>query len=413
MHGGKSSWDAAKPPSARAVANCLPETTLRHVPYNADGWQWLCFGRWERVVSGWLTRSQAILLGVLVVLGVSLGAVGLFAIGQREGLWHDYFTLSARFDRVDGVEAGTIVRIQGVRVGEVEQVEHPTVPGGDVILHLRVQRQFQGLLAEDAHAEIITEGLIGNKVVELHPGTAERAPIADGATIAGSTESLAREARTLAKQSTEVLREIHNLAERASATADEARRLIQDVRQGDGVVGHELTQALRELKQAAEALELSMTAMRDMPVVGKYVDSSTRTLVRPEVESYPFVFREDELFRPGYARLTAAGKRRLDALAQNQLPRFKVSGSEIVVAAYTSGDISEGAALILTQAQAQAVRDYLVEEHGVNRLGWWSRRDVTALGMGTRRPPVGNGTGPALPRRRLEVIVFVPPESMD
>jgi phospholipid/cholesterol/gamma-HCH transport system substrate-binding protein len=73
--------------------------------------------------------------------------------------------------------------------------------------------------------------------------------------------------------------------------------------------------------------------------------------------------------------------------------------------------LDERSAQILTEEQAEAVKNYLIAQHRVNRLGWWSSRNVLALGMGTRPPPNGaGGNKSSAPARRVEVIVFIPPE---
>ena len=131
-----------------------------------------------------LSRWQAALLGLVVLAGLGLGGLGLFAVGSRQWLWSDTFHLQVGFKQVRGVEVGTRVRVLGKPAGEVVDVQFPSRPGGDVVLKLRLDAGVRHLVRADASAQIIGEGLVGGKVVEIQPGREESEPVADGAFIA-------------------------------------------------------------------------------------------------------------------------------------------------------------------------------------------------------------------------------------
>src|SRR5215831_10257117 len=86
-----------------------------------------------------LSRLQATLLAVAVLAGLSLAALGLFAVGSRGWYGADALVVRVGFAEIKGVEPGTRVRVQGVDAGEVAQVQPPESPGGPVILHLRLK----------------------------------------------------------------------------------------------------------------------------------------------------------------------------------------------------------------------------------------------------------------------------------
>lgn len=86
--------------------------------------------------------------------------------GDRESL----FQLVADFDRVDGVRLGTPVRVAGVGVGTVAQM---SVDGrGRALLSFRFESALD--LPDDTAAVIETDGLFGQKYVELRPGGSDR-----------------------------------------------------------------------------------------------------------------------------------------------------------------------------------------------------------------------------------------------
>jgi ABC-type transporter Mla subunit MlaD len=123
-------------------------------------------------VSRALTRWQAVLLGVIVLLGLATGAYGLFQVGDRQRLWNDRFVLTVGFSRLQGVGIGTPVRVRGLEAGTVSGVDLPEHDSADapLVLRLSLDRRFQHLVFADATATILNEGMIGAKVVEIDPG---------------------------------------------------------------------------------------------------------------------------------------------------------------------------------------------------------------------------------------------------
>ena len=136
-----------------------------------------------------LSKLQAVFLGAVVVAGLALTGAGVFAVGSRQWLWSDTFHVVVGFSQIRGVEVGTRVRVQGIEAGEVETVEPPAEPGGEVLLRLRLGGRLRHLVRADASAQIISEGMIGGKVIEIHPGTASAPPIEDNAQLASRSSS--------------------------------------------------------------------------------------------------------------------------------------------------------------------------------------------------------------------------------
>jgi len=114
---------------------------------------------------------------VLLVAAIFLAYAVLHS--GRGSVAADGMTLTARFDRIDGLTNGADVRIAGVRVGAVTESRiDPETFGADVTM--RVDPTLR--LPTDTSAEITSEGLLGGKYVSLVPGGSERV-LADGGQI--------------------------------------------------------------------------------------------------------------------------------------------------------------------------------------------------------------------------------------
>jgi phospholipid/cholesterol/gamma-HCH transport system substrate-binding protein len=347
-------------------------------------------------VSRSLTRLQAVVLGTVLLLGAGLAVAGLFAIGSRGWFGKDALHVRVGFREIRGVEVGTRVRIQGMDAGEVVSMTAPEDPDGPVVLHLRLKGDFRRLVRADSTVQIVSEGMIGGKVLEIHrgprkPGVPDE-PAADDALLAGEPS---RELNDVLGQVGETLKGIQG----GEGTLG---KLARDPQAYDALVA-----LLAQGRDTFGSIQQDADAMKRLPIVNRYVEDPTALLVRPNCERNRQCFAEADLFEPGRAVLTGQGRQRLDALAP-WLEGMKHKGSEVVVVAYADpkGGLSPGVALTLTRQQSEAVCDYLKDKHSVQKMGWFTSRKVTALGRGTQPPPAAERD--SLPPARLEVLVFVP-----
>jgi outer membrane protein OmpA-like peptidoglycan-associated protein len=343
---------------------------------------------------------QATVLGVIVLGGLVLGAWGLFQIGERQRLWADSFTVEVGFPRLQGVAVGTPVRVRGLDAGNVAAIELPDADRADEQLTLRLQldRKFHSILFADASATILQEGMIGAKVIEINPGHRDRGPVVEGGRITG------RETPDLA----DLLAQTQGMLAEVRDGQGTVGKLLKDDRAYSEVVGtlQETRRLMVRSQDAAQSIKQDADAIKRLPVVRSYVEDRNALLLRPAHERQRQWVRTDELFEPGRAVLTDAGREKLNDLAA-WLNSIKAKGSDVVIASYAdpATSPSAAAALTLTQKQSEVVVNYLKGTHKVQKLGWWRSRDVKPIGLGTDPPP-DNETG--LPPGRIELIVFVP-----
>lgn len=112
-----------------------------------------------------LTDLRETLIGALV-LGVLAVALALNAADRGREERADGYTLTASFQRTDGVAIGAPVRMAGVRVGEV--AGQALAGGFRAELSLRLNTGVE--IPADSAAVIETDGLLGPKYIEIHPG---------------------------------------------------------------------------------------------------------------------------------------------------------------------------------------------------------------------------------------------------
>ncbi len=85
--------------------------------------------------------------------------------------------------------------------------------------------------------------------------------------------------------------------------------------------------------------------------------------------------------------LTAGGRKKLDEVAAWFQRLKRPSTTEIVIAAFTDEARDEDLAQILTQEQAEAVRDYLTTKHKIQSNGWFRQSARSPPSASAPRPP--------------------------
>lgn len=126
-------------------------------------------------------------LGVFVVLGLALFFVAIYFIGKSQNLFGSNFQLNAKFKNVSGLRIDNNVLLSGIQIGTVKNIEF--VSDSSVIVSLIIQSDVQNYIKIDALASIGSDGLMGDKVVTISPGSKSTIVVTDNASI-GSTEAI-------------------------------------------------------------------------------------------------------------------------------------------------------------------------------------------------------------------------------
>jgi phospholipid/cholesterol/gamma-HCH transport system substrate-binding protein len=367
--------------------------------------------------------SRAARLGAFIVATLAILAAGIFIIGSKQYLFSSTYQLKAQFDNVEGLDAGGDVRVGGVHAGTVRNILLPHQPGEKVTVVMDLGKSTHEIIKQDSVVSIETEGLLGNQYLAISFGSAGTADVRDGETIASQPPL---EMSDLLKKTSLILdgsqQAIQN-ATRATANLDSISAKID---RGQGTAG-----ALVNDKQLYSNLEQTTSAMHETMVQAQagatdfqenmealkhnfflrgyfknrgYEDSTE--LAKNEIERLPqdapmkqFTYPAKQLFDKQDSAKLKNQKSLHDGgefLANNQFG-FAV----IAVSAGMEGDTQKD--LVLTEARAMVVREYLVENFGfddsqLKTLGMGKQTDASsAAGWGTVQIiiyPAGTETPP-------------------
>src|SRR4051812_45307359 len=124
--------------------------------------------------------SRSFRLGVFLVATLGMLVTGIFLIGTNQFLFRSTFAVRAEFPNVAGLMQGTDVRVGGIRQGTVNHLELPKRPDGKVIVYLDLDRRTRDVVKKDSVAAIRSEGLLGDKYLEVSFGSTGAEKLSDG-----------------------------------------------------------------------------------------------------------------------------------------------------------------------------------------------------------------------------------------
>lgn len=121
--------------------------------------------------------SNKIKLGIFVSLGLVVLILAIYYIGEKQLLFQSTFRLSGVFEDVAGLQPGNNVRLSGINIGTIESIS--LISDTTVRVDIVIDESSRKFIKKDAIATIGSEGLIGNKVLVINPGTGGKKNIED------------------------------------------------------------------------------------------------------------------------------------------------------------------------------------------------------------------------------------------
>jgi phospholipid/cholesterol/gamma-HCH transport system substrate-binding protein len=119
--------------------------------------------------------GSTIKLGVFISLGVAVLILGIYFIGEKQQIFKKTFRVSGVFRDVAGLQEGNNVRFSGINVGTVDNIR--IASDSSVRVEILIGEGTRQFIKKDAVASIGSEGLMGNKIVVITPGTGGQAEI--------------------------------------------------------------------------------------------------------------------------------------------------------------------------------------------------------------------------------------------
>lgn len=204
--------------------------------------------------------KQNIKLGAFVLAGLVLFFVSIAFMGKQGTLFNKTFTVSAVFKNVEGLKDGDAVWLSGVRIGIVKNVK--IVDEGKVIVSMSLRERQNEFIKKNATATVGSDGLVGNKIVVIRPGT-DQEIIHDEDTINSFSPTDTQELFNIAK----------DVGTNTKSITEDLKVITAKLNKGEGIVGEllhegelstELRQLINSLKMASQNTNRATAELQGM-----------------------------------------------------------------------------------------------------------------------------------------------------
>jgi MlaD protein/OmpA family protein len=200
--------------------------------------------------------SQKANVGAFLIGGTVLFGIGLFLIGSRQKVFSRGFEIYSDFSSVSGLETGADVRVSGLQAGELLEIQVPREPSEQYRVKMRLDQKVHPLIRQDSIATIQTEGLVGEKFLEIDKGSDGTPECPTGGTIS-STEPF---------DFADLMREGRGLLDTTNATLESAGEVADNMNQAMTQFlarDHNGKTGADELNQTVVSAQRAMTNLAD------------------------------------------------------------------------------------------------------------------------------------------------------
>jgi phospholipid/cholesterol/gamma-HCH transport system substrate-binding protein len=122
-------------------------------------------------------KNKNVRLGIFFSGGLIILIATLFVVGSKQNLFESNITLRSYFTDAMGLREGSSVRYVGITVGSVNDVS--IVNDTAISVTMTINKNKARYITKDAQAVINSDGLMGNKLVTILPGTPDAGPVED------------------------------------------------------------------------------------------------------------------------------------------------------------------------------------------------------------------------------------------
>ncbi len=232
--------------------------------------------------------SQNVLLGIFVVIGIILFALGVYFIGSKQNLFEESIRINSVFKNVSGLQLGNNVRFAGVNVGTVKEI---TILSDTAInVNMTIGTKTANLIRKNSEATIGSDGLVGSMIVNILPGNNMVHELIKSGDTIGSISKVA---------TADMLTTLNRTNENAALLTEDLLRITASINNGEGLLGMllkddelvtDIKLSISNLQSTSKAASRSIDRLNNILAEVNYKESAaglllSDTLTRGKIEN--------------------------------------------------------------------------------------------------------------------------------
>lgn len=128
---------------------------------------------------------RAIVVGIFIFIGIAIFIITVLTLGSQHKTFEQAVTVKSFFNNVNGLQKGNNIWYSGVKVGTIGAVK--LRDNGTVEVDMDIEKASIKFIPRDVKARLSTDGLIGNKIIEIYGGDPSGEKIQQGDVVSHDT----------------------------------------------------------------------------------------------------------------------------------------------------------------------------------------------------------------------------------
>ena len=193
-----------------------------------------------------MKKEQTIALraGLFVIIMLVATAIVIFVLGTERGYFKKQFTIYTTFSNVAGLKSGAPIRLAGVTVGKVVDVNIPhDLTEKKLMVTMQIERKVQNRIRTDSTASIKWLSFVtGDPYVEISIGSSNNAMVKEGEFIEGvdslDYSKIFENGANVVGSLYENLKKLEDtkLIETLGQSAKSLKGVVEEIKVGDGML---------------------------------------------------------------------------------------------------------------------------------------------------------------------------------
>lgn len=221
-----------------------------------------------------IQNTQKIKTGIFIIVGIVIFLAMIFIIGNQKNLFRRTVSLYINYKSVSGLQEGSYVRFAGINIGTVNAIEIKN--DTSVNVELVIKRNMLKFIKKDSKASISSDGLMGDKLIQISHGSDSSKLIAENGTL------LAVEAfdmGTITSKAEKVALKIESIINNVDTLSGSLTAILGKVNNGTGTLGklindnkiaNDLATTISSAKKTAKTIDKAAIGLNENMEAAKH-----------------------------------------------------------------------------------------------------------------------------------------------
>ena len=132
-------------------------------------------------------KKNYLISGIFITILLAVVSVTIFMLDKQNPLFSSRIYLKTEVKNAQNLKEGAAVQLKGIKVGSVTSITFKNLD--TLVINLAVNSEYSEWIKKDSYLAFKTQGVLGDKFLEILGGTIESQPVREGDILATNESS--------------------------------------------------------------------------------------------------------------------------------------------------------------------------------------------------------------------------------